>query len=908
MNKILNFKGKWRSYQERILNNLNFHLLDKKLHVVAAPGAGKTTLGIEIISRLNKPTLILAPTITIKNQWKQRIIDAFLNGEEDIVSTNIRNPKYITISTYQALLAAFCGVEDNETEETSEEDDEVERTVCKRFSNTKANQIVNLLKNSGIKILCFDEAHHLRKEWWKALDYLVDNLEPEQTVALTATPPYDVDIKEWERYEQLCGQIDEIISIPELVKNGDLCPHQDFIHFSRLRVQETEQVKKIYERMIKFLYSLKDNETLVESLANSKYMLYPDENLEAILSEPEFYVSIASFLKHSGKRIPQSFLKIFESKENELPEFNTKYGKILLSGLLFKHSEEFSDIKDELEKLMSQAKNAGVIQQKSVYLEDSPKIKKMLANSIGKLDSIVDIVKLESNTLKEKLRMVILADYIKYDVTDCSSLGVIPIWQTLKDTFEDISLGVLTGSIILIPKKIKPDLENLLNTKELNNSVTINEFDRDTKYLKIIPKESCKSHIVSLITQLFNNGKITVLVGTQALLGEGWDAPVINSLILSSTVSSFMLSNQMRGRAIRIDKNNPDKVANIWHLASIKILNTFELLKSVLASPTVSDNEAEQNELYDFGKLCGRFEGYEAPSLEKPLMIESGIDRILPTSFKSKNGDELTEETFLAVNRFMKTQAINRHNTKALWEICLAEPYNSPSKNLTTGVETSLKMKGFTYNGGYFYMLTFWATIYGSFAYYLTVMTRSIIPLFWLTFVFVLIMFQPTVKFIKCGSVEGIIRQIGICILETLAAQGLIKTSLLNVKIKSEYNKAIQSTYFTVENISPEENNIMIKALREFLDPIENPRYIFVRKNLLFDKFFQTDYHAIPSVIAQNKKYVDIFKELWKKYIGGDCDIAYTRTSEGRKLLLKARKSAFSNLVRPKSKRISKWM
>ena len=567
MNKILNFKGKWRSYQERILNNLSFHLLDKKLHVVAAPGAGKTTLGIEIISRLNKPTLILAPTITIKNQWKQRIIDAFLNGEEDIVSTNIRNPKYITISTYQALLAAFCGVEDNETEETSEEDDEVERTVCKRFSNTKANQIVNLLKNSGIKILCFDEAHHLRKEWWKALDYLVDNLEPEQTVALTATPPYDVDIKEWERYEQLCGQIDEIISIPELVKNGDLCPHQDFIHFSRLRVQETEQVKKIYERMIKFLYSLKDNETLVESLANSKYMLYPDENLEAILSEPEFYVSIASFLKHSGRSIPQEFLKVFESKENELPEFNTKYGKILLSGLLFKHSEEFSDIKDELEKLMSQAKNAGVIQQKSVYLEDSPKIKKMLANSIGKLDSIVDIVKLESNTLKEKLRMVILADYIKYDVTDCSSLGVIPIWQTLKDTFEDISLGVLTGSIILIPKKIKPDLENLLNTKELNNSVTINEFDRDTKYLKIISKESCKSHIVSLITQLFNNGKITVLVGTQALLGEGWDAPVINSLILSSTVSSFMLSNQMRGRAIRIDKNNPDKVANIWHLS-----------------------------------------------------------------------------------------------------------------------------------------------------------------------------------------------------------------------------------------------------------------------------------------------------------------------------------------------------
>ena len=239
----------------------------------------------------------------------------------------------------------------------------------------------------------------------------------------------------------------------------------------------------------------------------------------------------------------------------------------------------------------------------------------MLANIIGKLDSIVDIVKLESNTLKENLRMVILTDYIKYDVTDCSSLGVIPIWQTLKDNFSNISLGVLTGSIILIPQNIKSDLDNLLKEKGLENGVSVTEFERDGRYLKITPKESCKSHIVNLITHLFNNGKITVLTGTQALLGEGWDAPSINSLILSSTVSSFMLSNQMRGRAIRIDKNNPNKVANIWHLASIKILNTFELIKSIIPQSTIGDGEADDNELYDFGKLCGRFEGYEAPSL-----------------------------------------------------------------------------------------------------------------------------------------------------------------------------------------------------------------------------------------------------------------------------------------------------
>ena len=56
---ILHFNGEWRSYQKRILDKLDFHLRDDKLHVVAAPGAGKTTLGIEVISRLNRPSLIL---------------------------------------------------------------------------------------------------------------------------------------------------------------------------------------------------------------------------------------------------------------------------------------------------------------------------------------------------------------------------------------------------------------------------------------------------------------------------------------------------------------------------------------------------------------------------------------------------------------------------------------------------------------------------------------------------------------------------------------------------------------------------------------------------------------------------------------------------------------------------------
>ncbi len=91
-------------------------------------------------------------------------------------------------------------------------------------------------------------------------------------------------------------------------------------------------------------------------------------------------------------------------------------------------------------------------------------------------------------------------------------------------------------------------------------------LDHDSRFCEVTIRGADKHKMVALITSLFNQGSITVLVGTTSLLGEGWDAPSVNSLILASFVGSYMLSNQMRGRAIRTQDGNPTKTANIWHL------------------------------------------------------------------------------------------------------------------------------------------------------------------------------------------------------------------------------------------------------------------------------------------------------------------------------------------------------
>ena len=914
MESILKFKGSWRDYQKRILDNLSFHLRDKKLHVVAAPGAGKTTLGIEVISRINRPTLILAPTNTIKNQWKDRICCAFLDEKDyEIVSTNIREPKFITVTTYQALLAAFCGKNDTEPQTYDENsDDDIEADSIKsssRFNDKKADEIINILKNAKVSLLCFDEAHHLRKEWWKALNYLNDNLAPEQTLALTATPPYDADLNEWNRYEELCGEIDEVISIPELVQNNDLCPHQDFIYFSKLRDSEKEMIKKHELAVRQFVEKITKDTELIKYLNRMSFLINTNDEVEKILDAPEFYVSIASLLHNLGFKISKEFPALFNAKERDIPKFDLTQAKRFLNGFLITHTSEFKGLEDKIEDYLAQAKRAGLIHNKKIVLNENVKIQRQVASSTGKMDSIVEIAKVEIESLGKDLRMVILADYIKDKDTDNTHLGVIPIWRTLKNKFlqEQMSLGVLCGSLILLPKDKQNNFNSLLNYNNIDlSSVAFSEYSEDENYIKITPKESAKNIIVSLITEMFNKGHITILVGTQALLGEGWDAPSINSLILSSTVSSYMLSNQMRGRAIRIDKNNPDKISNIWHLATIGIPSE-KSFSEILFTPITTDldQKDEVNSLfYDYKQLTKRFEGFEAPSYYGSHEIRNGLERLFTSKEVQKLITEKGEKAFNEMNSRTLKLAKNREQTKLWWNDALNLGYNNSKMKLRTGVEAEkFNLRTLTYNG-YKQILNslFWLMV----SIICSVPIRHIYGLYVAGIIIVVFMFifgNIGLKYLKTGSVAGVMKQIGIIMLESLSYQGYIKSSLKIIGL--EVTQDEEGVYVSCANLPTEENNLFIKCMREFLDPVENPRYLFVRHgNLLGQK--QTDYFSIPTILSNNKNDVNIFKSLWEKYIG-ECEIIYTRNTQGRITLLSARKNAFSNMNRPKSKRLSKW-
>ena len=228
LNKM-RFKGTFRDYQQRVLDKTEKYLKDGKINIVAAPGSGKTVLGLEIIRRAGSPCIIFSPTTAIRRQWGSRFKEMFLDNPDDyqtLFSENLHDIKIINSVTYQALYTAVEKV-------SASDDDDADCSDVDIFAE---------IKDFGIKTICLDEAHHLKNEWQKALEKFISALDKDvKIISLTATPPYDSDLSEWNRYVKICGEIDEEIFVPELVGRNTLCPHpkdrqfEDLPHLYRRR-------------------------------------------------------------------------------------------------------------------------------------------------------------------------------------------------------------------------------------------------------------------------------------------------------------------------------------------------------------------------------------------------------------------------------------------------------------------------------------------------------------------------------------------------------------------------------------------------------------------------------------------------------------------------------------------------
>ena len=871
---VLKFKYTWRNYQARVLQNTVEYVADGKVHIVAAPGSGKTTLGIELIARMKEVALVLAPSITIREQWKQRIVEGFLLeglNPDDYISQDLKEPRAITIATYQALHSAmnrYKGSLDESGKEEDKDSDDVVKISTKDVEEVDYSDfdIVKTMKAHKMGLVCLDECHHLRSEWWKALEEFKKEMGGFKVIALTATPPYDSNATMWNRYMNMCGEIDEEIAIPELVKEGSLCPHQDFVYFNYPTKEEKDVVANFKHRS-KEAYDKLMGDAAFASVVQSYKGLCGLISDDELLENPNYFASILIFLQAKNVPFPDRLKRLLGTKR--LPEMEVSWMELLLQGLLYSDTENYTCEEAYRKELISYLKAEGLIEKKKISFTTTPSLEKLLTTSKGKCESIKAIVKHEYESTGKALRLLVLTDYIRKEyekaigtTEDVTSLGVIPFFEQLRRTLGEngtLRLGVLCGTIVIIPAEAK---EALVEAVGESGKITFSKVGNlpETDYVKVNAVGDAH-FLTGAVTTVFTQGYMQVLIGTKSLLGEGWDSPCINSLILASFVGSFMLSNQMRGRAIRVFKQDPEKSSNIWHLVC---LNPWNDVKKA------TDGEISD----DYSLLERRMEHFLGLHYEDDV-IENGISRL---SIIKEPFDEANVEI---MNRQMLEISGQRALLKDRWNRSLALHKKMDIVEETEVAQTSVPKTVFTEN------LT--ALVFAIILFVAVLILRGIVALKGgatgiFTVLLVVIAGYALTKLpmvVRLFDAKKRLYAFGNGIRKALVSSQLMESSSSRVVVESDGTS--QQMYLS--GGTGRDKALFTKCVNEFFGEIENQRYLLVKSGKLKGRY---DFYAVPEVFAKRKEDVERFYNCIKAYMG-KYDLVYTRSEAGRKTLLEAR-------------------
>lgn len=873
LEQILHFKGTWRSYQQRVLDKYDHYSQDRKIHIVAAPGSGKTTLGIELIKRIDHSALILAPSITIREQWVERICEAFLVKQENrdqYLSQDLKKPKLITVVTYQALHSAmshYCG----ELVETNDEFKTVEEVDYHDFD------VISNFKECQLGTLCLDECHHLRSEWWKSLEEFKKAFNNIFTVALTATPPYDSNLSMWTRYMDMCGDIDEEITVPELVKDGTLCPHQDYVYFNYPSSQEKQKLSIFEENSQSILEKLIQDEYFCKAIMSHRFFT-EEVSGDELLDDPSYLSAMIIFLNTKGVRSANKYQKLLGYKS--LEPLSLKWLEILLQGFLYDDIVSYRVEEQYRDELIRELKSKGLIEKRKVSLCLNQAIEKMLINSVGKCESIKEIVNYEYKTMKQELRLLILTDYIRKEYEralgdeskDVNNLGVLPFFEQLRrDSAKNktaIKFGVLCGTMIIIPKDAQTALIELV---EEPSKISFHQIGKLDDYVKV-EVSGKRNFITGVISEVFAQGYMQVLIGTKSLLGEGWDSPCVNSLILASFVGSYMLSNQMRGRAIRVFEKTPNKTSNIWHLVCVRPKEKL--------TGRYDDGTSE-----DFQTLARRMEHFLGLHYQQDI-IENGILRLSAIKLPFSPGN------IKKINKEMLKLSSKRSQLKKRWEDSLAV-YDKIEVIEETEVKEEFITVVMFMDALRTLLIIVFSGIIGAvigipFLKSLTLIDvlEYLVVIIYVG-IFVMRILLSIKKLYTLANPLGRLEIFGKGIRNALEKTNQLDS--LNSRVETDSFNAIHAIYLL--GGTGHDKALFAKCINEFFATIDNQRYILYnpkRKNKL-DCYF-----AIPDSFAKRKEDAHIFAGYMKPFIG-NYQVIYTRNESGRKILLEARVSALAN-------------
>ena len=866
---LLNFRHPWRPEQQRILDQLDDHLIDRRIHIVAAPGAGKTAIGLEIFNRLQLRALVITPTTVVRDQWLERLRD-FLPPDSPFPAwcgKALETQHNFTATTYQGLFSL-----DQKLSAAPENDVEAQYASLRHW-----------IQEQDIRLLILDEAHHLKAAWWEVLIKLVRDNDRLVTLSLTATPPYDSSPQEWSRYQQLCGSVDEEISIPELVRSNSLCPHQDYIWMVQTSSSHISTIHQQQHNLETFITSLGQQPELLYLLQLHHWL---DEqttpNAKNILINLDECMALLSLLKHLQQPVPQHLTTTLEISLERIPPLSPFSWERLLQSLLDgSHFPIAPPVQAFQKTLATLLKSKRYLKYNRVSLDNTRQHLENFSKTQERIRACLEITEVEYTARQNWMRLVVLTDFIRDEKFQLAldgleaPAGAYPIFHHFIHHLENglaERTALFTGRLSIIHQDLLEPLTDLLPVSLELNPLAYSE-NRQYAVLNL------DSHQLSpAFTRLHRDGRLLILIGTRSLLGEGWDAPHVNSLILATQTGAYVTTNQLRGRAIRTDPDDELKTASIWHIVA-----------------TTSEQRHQQLVLQDLHQRFKTFAGIHAYELR----IESGIERLQLS--KEENGNNWQDNAISHANQAMIQRLQDDiYNLQARWQNALEKVEKHVFRS---GLQLRLREQSGRDNLSR-YVARMAAPTTGE---RLLRIFRGTPPLSIVSVVgFGTLMMEATLPVtIAALGVSAMLSSLvywrlskpngslyyplrfAKSVLFGLQQCGYLPVNDENLNPVQVIEVEKGYFRFSLNGFTRKENDLFLDALSQLLEPIQQPRYIIALKK----HPRAADIFPVPHRFGKKKTDAITFLKIWKECLPEfrHAHLLSTGSDPGQNLLLKAR-------------------
>ena len=833
------FHGTFRKSQRRVIESINNRISEKderKLILVAAPGSGQMEIGLEIIREIGVPALILCGTTASADAWRDTFAEKFMPEKADIkkwVSRDASVKAPIIAVTYQSLSASL---------------------------NVK-KPIAKWMKTAGVRMVLLEEPHHMRAEWWKGIEEVKSAVSGGVFMAIYGCLPEDSNDNEKSKIAALCGSsVSEEITTVELLREGAICPYQDYVYLCTPQGSDAEKIENWDDTTEYYLDFFRKDEGFASIIESNLGLENIRDFSPAFRENPDYFMAILSCLKSHGKPLPDPMPELLGNTV-EVPELDLAGTRLLLEGYMDFDQESYAGTEEYRKALASTLQDAGLYNKGKLNFDHAEEKERVLTPGREKLEGVMDIIRTEQAALGDDLRMLILSDQIRKELSSIigneekaiTEIGTVTMFEKLRREMPEVRMIAHTSTFTAVPNDLLPEFEGKVKytTKELKN----------TDYTQLQFQTIAMKDANNRILELLEEGKINVLLGANASAQDGMDTHAVNSLVLTAKAGNSGQMNTVRCLAMAKNPAMPNKSLNIWTLLMV-------------------DEKGQSQEKDTFLEQAAVTTGY---AYDKDQII-TGADR-----FAGMAG-EMTPEQITAWNEQAKTMASDRH---AIWTHWNAAVQSTGEKKKKLAEVVDFEQKVFP-KTAYEKTLKTRTIVSGAIIVFILVdffvlgLFRGLVGTWIAALLYGIVLFGMALLFRQ--SVQGIgsrftpenrMMRMAQTTLEALQDLGEITDDQCEIKTEKLGESHMQ---FWLSGASASERKLFADTLAEAFGPVTNQ--ICIAEERLADG--SATYYPIPQIFNDEiSDKNDFFRNL-DTYYGGVI-LGYTGGKLGRELMLKSR-------------------